>query len=189
MLVHLEDLSYLSAEGVFEVKVEDWSWGLGSDGSLEVELVSLEDVVHVLGSPVDSGPGIIQLISDLKDRLQDKIDSLAYLGNNQSLNVFFHFIEGSEQHFFPFLKPHPTFTTTRTITGQDRRQVEIGKTYPWNINCFSGHFRLTSQLQLIKILIDFEPRQKSLLKTEFLCSVKYTNVDNNGVDQANVSCC
>ena len=51
-------LSYLSAEGVFEVKVEDRSRGLGSDGGLEVELVSLQYVVHVLGPPVDSGPEI-----------------------------------------------------------------------------------------------------------------------------------
>ena len=62
MLVHL---SYLSAEGVFEVKVQDWSWGLGSDGGLQVELVSLEYVLHVLGPPVDSGPVITQFIVDI----------------------------------------------------------------------------------------------------------------------------
>ena len=70
MLVHL---FYLSAEGVFEVKVEDWSRGLGSDGGLEVELVSLQYVVHVLGPPVDSGPEIKQFIVDmLKSELKHR---------------------------------------------------------------------------------------------------------------------
>ena len=46
----------LSAEGVFEVEVEERCGSLGADGGLDVELVSLQNVVNILGLPVDDCP-------------------------------------------------------------------------------------------------------------------------------------
>ena len=41
-------LTHLSAESVFEVKVKKRGGGLGANGSLQVELVAFQCVVHVL---------------------------------------------------------------------------------------------------------------------------------------------
>ena len=49
----------LSAEGVFEVEVEERCGSLGADGGLDVELVSLQNVVNILGLPVDDCPANI----------------------------------------------------------------------------------------------------------------------------------
>ena len=46
----------LSAEGVFEVEVEERCGSLGADSGLDVELVSLQNVVNILGLPVDDCP-------------------------------------------------------------------------------------------------------------------------------------
>ena len=60
------EFTHLSAESIFEVEVKERGWSLGSNSRLEVELVSLQYVVNVLGSPVDDGPEIITII-DLTD--------------------------------------------------------------------------------------------------------------------------
>ena len=49
-------LTHLSAEGVFEVEVKHGAGNLAAKNILQVELVSLQDVVHILGLPVNNGP-------------------------------------------------------------------------------------------------------------------------------------
>ena len=44
----LQVLSYLSAECVFEVEVEERGWSFGPDSSLQVKLIRLQGVIHVL---------------------------------------------------------------------------------------------------------------------------------------------
>lgn len=46
----------LSAEGVFEVEVEERCRSLGADSGLDVELVALQNVVNILGLPVHDCP-------------------------------------------------------------------------------------------------------------------------------------
>ena len=50
------DDAHLSAEWVFEVEVEDRAGGLAAEHILQVEFVSLQDVVDILGLPVNDCP-------------------------------------------------------------------------------------------------------------------------------------
>ena len=49
-------VTHLSAESVFEVEVKKRSWSLGANSRLKIELVSLENIVNILGFPVDNSP-------------------------------------------------------------------------------------------------------------------------------------
>ena len=68
-------MTHLSAEGVFEVEVKNGAGNLAAKNILQVELVSLQDVVHILGLPVNNGP-------------------------ERVINHFFNPINNSQQHYY-----------------------------------------------------------------------------------------
>ena len=49
-------VTHLSAESIFEVEVKEGGWSLGSNSRLKIEFVTLEDIVNILGLPVNNSP-------------------------------------------------------------------------------------------------------------------------------------